>query len=347
MATEYHLTILQGYGGQAHAINELGQVVGGTVVGSNSSGTGSWWFPIETESGPGYSAPSTLSSYGIDNPYLLEIDVYGNVIPGTTLFNIHQGMSIFSLLPASAMETAYAMNNKQQITSVHTDWPPVSGNAGLMPKIVGRIYTYSFSNVSYVSIPPLDDQPSIGLGINDLGDVVGRSYNSGFYYPNGGPINDPTDGTMTSGLYAINNEKLAVGYIDSVKVPTTSPNYISPAWIDYKAQLPTLQAIKLPYPTGSAGLVDACATAVNNSGTIVGWSSGLLDAPTTFAFVYQAGESEAVDLNKCVNNLDGWLIQYAWDINDKGQIVGLARKGNAMAAYVLTPLPKIRIPRGM
>ena len=106
------------------------------------------------------------------------------------------------------------------------------------------------------------------------------------------------------------------------------------------------------------GMDNAAGAALNNRGEAVGssWSEPgamarfVSDHPvglgfllplfqggkTRTAFVYRAGRME--DLNKLIPTHDGWVLQGAQGINDRGQIVGSGLHHGRERAFLLTPL---------
>jgi uncharacterized membrane protein len=79
--------------------------------------------------------------------------------------------------------------------------------------------------------------------------------------------------------------------------------------------------------------------AMNNGGDVVGWTKiPYLSTTASVAFVYHAGA--LVDLNTEVNNLGGWKLWMATNINDFGQIVCMGTGPDGLRQIVLlTPLP--------
>ncbi len=92
---------------------------------------------------------------------------------------------------------------------------------------------------------------------------------------------------------------------------------------------------------GTLGGNDSYAFGVNNHGDVVG--SSQTPNREFHAFVYADGAM--TDLNDCVELDHGWVLQYAGDINDRGQIVTAAINvrdtiGILERGYLLTPAPQ-------
>jgi probable HAF family extracellular repeat protein len=95
---------------------------------------------------------------------------------------------------------------------------------------------------------------------------------------------------------------------------------------------------------GTLGGPRSYAKDVNDLGVVVG-DANVDGDPIYHAFVYFDGEG-MFDLNeRIVNQLpDGWTLEQAEGINNKGQIVGQIRvltdRGVATRAFLLTPVPE-------
>ena len=91
---------------------------------------------------------------------------------------------------------------------------------------------------------------------------------------------------------------------------------------------------------GTLGGLNSVAYGVNNFGTVVG-SSDLALGSALHAFLYHGGEM--FDLNSLIDPLAGYVLNYAADINDAGQIAafGCTTSGIVCQAFLLTPVPDI------
>jgi probable HAF family extracellular repeat protein len=81
---------------------------------------------------------------------------------------------------------------------------------------------------------------------------------------------------------------------------------------------------------GTLGGSSSYATAINDSGQVVGGTGG-------HAFLYDNGKM--VDLNTLISSGSGWVLESATAINDSGQIVGCGTNSRGKTdAFLLTPL---------
>jgi hypothetical protein len=46
------------------------------------------------------------------------------------------------------------------------------------------------------------------------------------------------------------------------------------------------------------------------------------------------------DLNNLVSSISGWILSWAYDINNKGQIVGVGYHNGDQRGFLLTPVPE-------
>ncbi|KGM39513.1 hypothetical protein JY96_04405 [Aquabacterium sp. NJ1] len=86
-----------------------------------------------------------------------------------------------------------------------------------------------------------------------------------------------------------------------------------------------------------AGTTASTANAINNNGSIVGQVSyGLLGSPV--ATLWEDGQ--VLSLKDLLVNGGNWTLQYAYDINDAGQIVGLGTVNGQQRSFLLSPVPE-------
>ncbi len=88
---------------------------------------------------------------------------------------------------------------------------------------------------------------------------------------------------------------------------------------------------------GTLGGAGGEAHAINNLGAIVG-NAYLAGDAILHAFLYLDGQM--IDLNGLVEQLGGWELTAAYDINDAGQILGTACQAGACTSVLLSPVPE-------
>ena len=99
---------------------------------------------------------------------------------------------------------------------------------------------------------------------------------------------------------------------------------------------------------GTLGGANSDAWGINNRGDVVGESEMLGDPtrPAAHAFLFTDGTM--IDLNSCRLLPPGWTLVCALDINERGQIVAVARDDTVRGAragqrtFLLTPAPRPR-----
>jgi probable HAF family extracellular repeat protein len=94
---------------------------------------------------------------------------------------------------------------------------------------------------------------------------------------------------------------------------------------------------------GTLGGLNSEAWGINERGDVVGEADVPPDPrrPQTHAFLHTGGGM--IDLNDCVRLEPGWVLAKAMDINERGQILALARRAHdgpdPQRTYLLTPAP--------
>jgi probable HAF family extracellular repeat protein len=176
---------------------------------------------------------------------------------------------------------------------------------------------------------------SIAYTVNTNGEVVGTAYDDYGYF---GPF-----------IYDAANGMQAL---------TRDPNYVTGEWyavvindsglIGGHVIAATNQSIPFYWPNRSADPVRLtmppgfpCGEiyGTNSAGVMVGimWNSDQPDA-TEHGFIFDVANGVR-DLNALLDPASGWLLTYARDINDSGQIVGLGQSTNGQRrALLLTPV---------
>ena len=174
----------------------------------------------------------------------------------------------------------------------------------------------------------LGGSTSFATGINDAGQVAGHSEATGgrwhaFRFTPGQGMRDlgtPADIFMSAG--GINAAGQVVGRMDRSGTPTHAFRYTDGIGLE---DLHTMA-------TGASIAVD-----INDAGAVVGYffSPG---ATSPRAFVYTDADG-MVDLNTLIDPESGWVLTFAWGINNAGEIVGEGRYNGELTTrgFKLTP----------
>jgi len=182
----------------------------------------------------------------------------------------------------------------------------------------------------------LEGSPSSeAVAINTSGQVTGFARTSGpdyrpFLWQDGTMAELPTlDGTIGSPPRDINNQGYVVG---AAYYPRNAQGNVSSKAFIYKNGTVTA----LPAPAGYVLGTDFMeASAINNLGQIVGFAQKA-DYTNTFGWLYSGGQT--YNLKDLIPADSDWTGMFARDINDKGQIVGIAQdSSDVWHAVLLTP----------
>uniref|UniRef100_A0A7V4LDK9 Extracellular repeat protein, HAF family n=1 Tax=Desulfobacca acetoxidans TaxID=60893 RepID=A0A7V4LDK9_9BACT len=303
----YDLGTLGGTYSTARGINDLGQVVGDSKA---SSGT-QYAFIWDSVNGmrnigaPGEYPNST--AYDINNSGL----IVGAWAPGYYVYP-------FLKYPGQPMElfgfrgSAYAVNNTGQIVGGMENFAYLK-NPGEELQNIGNLGGYG---------------GSASADINNSGQIVGTSdtgtgSSHAFLKNPGQPMQDlgTLGGSGGSEAFGINKTGQVVG--------TSSTNVVGQSHAFIKDPGQPMQDL------GSLGGTYSKATRINDSGQVVGFS--FTSTNEIHAFLYNPG-SVMQDLNNLTVNLKtGTTLYVANDINNKGQIVGMAQDASGYHAFLLSP----------
>jgi len=146
-----------------------------------------------------------------------------------------------------------------------------------------------------IALDNLTGDYGLARGINELGQIVGEAATSGFSFVHAFLLTPQNGQWNTDGDY-------------------NTPN---PYMIDL----------------GTLGGTNSSAAAVNDAGTVVGWSE--LPNGTNHAYIYDAGLM--VDLNDLIATNSGWTLTGASAINSSGHIVGSGTVAGQTHGFLLVP----------
>ncbi len=253
---------------------------------------------------------------------------------------------------------AYAINNHSQVTGraflpgdqdehaffwdgAMQDIPTLGGSDGAGTGInddgiiVGQsdLPNGSYHAFMYDPPNPIQDLGTLGSGdrsaargINSLGQITGGSFTGGaqqhaFLWEDGQMNGIGTFGGVISKAYGINNSTIIVG---TSQYPGGGFTHAYRWKVDWVPQMQDL---------GTFGGMNSVARAINSFGAIVGdaeYANG-----TSRAFIYQ--NDTMIDLNTLIPAESPWVLETAYGINDRGQIIGWGtRNGETGHSFLLT-----------
>ncbi len=308
-AAQYSLTIIPN-SSSANGINDSG-----TVVGSNDAAfsyNGGTTINIGANNSVGFSSADGINSGGTvvgqaSNGTLAQAAIF---TPSTTTF----------LGTGTYNSEAAAINSGGEIVGT-------TGNS------TGGYNAAIFSATPGTSPIIIDTANSSARAINIGGTIVGYTSVSNSnathafsYTSSGGLIDLGTFGGVSGYANAINDSGVIVGdYTDS--------NGYAHAISDANGTITSLDS--------SQAYAMSVATAINNSGTIVGYAgAGPISGTLPIAFVYSNGVLS--NLNSLVSGLpSGDSLVQANAINNNGDIVGFGNSGpdSSGFGFLLTPIP--------
>jgi probable HAF family extracellular repeat protein len=339
----YHIIDLGGLGGvsstgfvsEAFGLNASGQVVGDSVL---SNGTDLHAF----RTGPGGTPMNDLGAFS-GTGFISQgfgINASGQVVGYSGLSNgtdnlafrtspngtITSGSNL-GVLPGGSFSFGQGINASGQVVG-YGDTTTPSGTQ-----------THAFRTTSTGGLNAPSDlgvlsgmTGSQAFGINQSGQAVGNSFNSGAQVAFRA---DPTSAMQSLGLLsggsfsqaaAINASAMVVGNADSssaaeVAYRTTAGGDLSTATI-------------LGFLKGGSF---SSALGINDAGWVVG--DGDTSSSNQDAWVWN-GSGSPIDLNTVLVNGQGWSLFSATGINDAGWIVGTGELNGQTEAFLLQPVPE-------
>ena len=322
------LGALGGSQGEAHAINESGWVAGQGQVGQNSRAFLARlvrWGLLTTKIAP-LPGGSFNWSEGINK--------WGHVV-GTsdTGVNMHAFLykngSVMDLhtLPGGSNSKAHGLNDDGQVVGEST----VTNGDG---------HAFLWKDSDDDGQADLGEMVDLGkgvaYGINTSGKIVGKFPGGQLWTPT--VANGSTGSVSDVGLdgVAINDNGDMVGSMNA-----RGGQVHGFLWrdLDKDGKKDPSELVDL----GTLGGAKSWASGLNNKGQVVG--NSWIQTLDNTAFVWKdhnrngfTDSGEMLDLNKVLPPNSDWYLRQAYDINDKGQIVGLGAIGGEEHAYRLTPV---------
>jgi probable HAF family extracellular repeat protein len=310
----------------ATAINNVGQVVGGSYSDSGYDGylghaflySGGQMQDLGSLLVPGVYYYCT--AYGInDNGTIVGSSGSGSYNPYALLAcqeSAGQG-HMQPILGTNGVSEAKGVNNVGQI-------------AGWYWGAQGYSHAFLITGGNMRDLGTLGGNHSYAYAINDAGQVVGEADISGgsshaFLYTGGIMTDlDTRPGSTSSEALAINGAGQVVG---GANVNGGGMH----AFLFAAGQMQDLGTLE--------GTTTSLACGINSSGQVVGYSYNLSGGAPRSAFLYSGGVM--TDLNTLIARSTGWSLQEANAINDAGQIVGWGyNSAGQQDAFLLTPVPE-------
>ncbi|MBC2736574.1 MAG: PEP-CTERM sorting domain-containing protein [Desulfobacteraceae bacterium] len=292
------LGTLGGSRSEATGINDTGQVVG--FSRTEDGKTHGFYY----ENG----SMIDLGTLGGNSSYAYDINNNNQIVGKSYLEGVNQWHAF--LYENNEMIDLGTLGGSTSAAYGINDFGQIAGEAASAYGYTAFIY----QNLEMSSLGTLGGDQSWGYGINEAGQIVGTSRTfdgsiHAFMYDDGEMFDLGAYEGSLSQAYDINDTGDIIGYFS----PVTSVG---------DSRHPFLYSEGEMIDLGSLGGPSARATAINDSSQVVGWSN-TADSQT-HPFLYQDGL--LTDLNDLLPNDSDWdfLIE-AFDINERGQIVGNGR----------------------
>jgi probable HAF family extracellular repeat protein len=324
--------------GSARSINDSGQIVGGATNngqtnaylfdktgGGNNINLGGHYAYSINNSGQiaGYT---TISLFGTTNNYACLFDPTGN--GNNTELGQYSGNTLSD-------GTAYSINNSGQIAGEFHNNPVGNRNACIFNSPFLKLG--NTNRAAYA----LNDS-STAYAINDSGQVAG-SANFRFFPPAFPPVSydhaclfDQTGGGANIDLGALGVYNASTAYsINNSGQIVGRANYTSNFVFYSQACLFDSTGNGNNIDLGALdGYSDSGAQAINDIGQIVGYAVSGSGSYRACLFDSTGGGAN-LDLNTLIDPSSGWTLNYAYDINNSGWVVGYGTLNGQQRAFLL------------
>ncbi|HUN66663.1 MAG TPA: T9SS type A sorting domain-containing protein [Bacteroidota bacterium] len=233
----------------------------------------------------------------------------GNIEGHAFLYDAGVMTDIGTLVGSTGVSVAAAINDSGIIVGY--------SDAG-----TGR-HAFIYRNGNMSDLGTLGYVYSFAYGVNKSGSITGistraDSINTAFLYQNGTMTDiGAIGGWYTSGAFGINSAGHIVG---SFNLPVSGQH----AFVYRDGTVKDLGAL------GS----ESVGRAINDSDQIAGWTY-VSPSDAIHAVLWEADSLR--DLNSCIDTASGWTLEYAYGINNRGQIVGSGLHNGQPRAFLLTP----------
>lgn len=221
------------------------------------------------------------------------------------------------------------INNQGQILGNEEILTPIYKSGELVDlSSLDRPFLYDRNGLT--RLPGIEDDWKV-TGLNDTGDIVGytKTYQAFLYRRNTVRLLQSLPGYTNCKPTAINKRGEIVGECTQ-REKSAAFFYRDGSMIDI----------------GSLGGPDTVATAVNDRGQVVGFSTlsktehttsrNFFSKPETHAILYESGR--LVDLNSLLPRDSDWVLEEASGINNRGQIIGHGTLNRRPLAFIMTPV---------
>jgi probable HAF family extracellular repeat protein len=325
-------------GVKQYDINNKGQVAGSTVV--DGSERAFLWLPS-----PDFGLPAgmnVLGSLGYIGSRASGINERGEVVGLTTIgatglvhaflwlpkpaYGLPAGMNDLGSPPGFGFSEAWDINNKGEIAGQgRATFGP--NRAAIWLPVPSYGYGQGWTILSSLAGGGSDD---CAYAINDNGRVVGYSYDAGgsqaVRWEDGLPLRLGASGGYYSAAYDINNKDEIVGWYSDSNYRAHSFLWLPKGAYGYQAGLTDIGTVP--------GGVETYALGINDRGQIVG--EVVYGNSSLRPFLWQNGDIR--DINNLLAQDTGWLLGYAYGINESGQLAGLGLHNGKFSPYVPTPV---------